>query len=47
MPTRTLRNVPNSDVDEVVGDFESEGATVEKTENSDGTWNVTATFPDP
>ena len=47
MPTRTLRNVKNSEVAQVEEDFKSEGATVEKTQNPDGTWNVTATFPDP
>jgi hypothetical protein len=46
MPTRTLRNVPDSEVDQVVSDFESEGANVERTQNPDGTWTVTATFPD-
>ncbi len=45
MPTRILENVPDSDVDEVVADFESEGATVTK-EKENGTWKVTATFPD-
>lgn len=45
MPTRTLENVPDSDVDEVVADFESEGATVKK-EKENGTWKVIATFPD-
>ena len=45
MPTRILRNVPDSDVDQLVADFESEGATVEK-EKENGTWIVTATFPD-
>ena len=40
-----LTDVPDSDVNEVVGDFESEGATVEKTKQPDGNWTVTATFP--
>ena len=39
-----LTNVPDSDVDQVVADFESEGATVER-EKENGTWKVTATFP--
>ena len=42
--TRVLENIPDSEVDEVVGDFESEGATVVK-EKENGTWRVTATFP--
>ena len=40
-----LTNVPDSEVDQVVADFESEEATVEKTKEN-GTWTVTATFPD-
>jgi hypothetical protein len=40
-----LTGVPDSDVDQVVADFESEGATVER-ERENGTWKVTATFPD-
>lgn len=47
MPTRKLTDIPGGDVDEVVRDFESEGATVEKTEQPNGMWTVTATFPDP
>jgi hypothetical protein len=43
---RVLSNVPDSKVNEIVSDFESEGATVEKTREN-GTWTVTATFPDP
>ena len=46
MITEILTNIPDSEVDEVVRDFESEGASVEKTQNTDGTWKVTATFPD-
>ena len=37
-----LNNIPDSEVNEVVSDFESEGATVTKTQNPDGTWNVIA-----
>ncbi len=46
MPKKTLDNVPNSEVKQVAEDFESEGATVTKTQNPDGTWNVVADFPD-
>ena len=42
---RTLENVPDSEVDEVVSDFQSEGATVEKIQQEDGSWKVTATYP--
>ena len=41
-----LRDVPESDVDEVVGDYESEGATVEKKRQANGLWKVTVTFDD-
>ena len=44
--TRTLRNVPDDMVDQVVKDFESEGATVTKTRETSGTgWKVVARFP--
>lgn len=46
MRTETLENVPDSEVNEVVSDFQSEGATVVKNQNADGTWTVTATIPD-
>ena len=45
MRREVLTGVPDSDVDQVVGDFESEGATVTK-ERENGTWKVTADFPD-
>lgn len=41
-----LTDVPESDIDRVVKDFESEGATVTKVKQPDGNWTVTATFPD-
>ena len=37
-----LNNIPDSEVDEIVSGFESDGATVTKDKNPDGTWNVTA-----
>ena len=40
------RDIPESDVNQVVEDFESEGCTVEKTPQPDGKWTVTATCPD-
>jgi uncharacterized protein with GYD domain len=43
--TETIKDVPDDKVDEVVQDFESEGAKVEKTEQSNGKWTVVATFP--
>jgi hypothetical protein len=44
---RVLTEVPDSKVNEIVGDFESEGASVTKTQQANGNWTVTATFPDP
>ena len=41
-----LDNIPNSDVEEVISDYESEGAQVEKIQQDDGRWTVRATFPD-
>ena len=37
-----LQNVPDSEVNEVVSDFESRGFTVTKTKNPNGIWNVVA-----
>lgn len=42
---RTLTDIPDSDVQQTVEDFESEGATVEKTKQADGNWTVKATWP--
>lgn len=39
----TLSNVPDNMVNQVVGDFQSDGATVTKTKNN-GTWTVVATY---
>lgn len=39
-----LTDVPTSDLDELVEDFESEGATVETTKQPNGKWTVRATF---
>ena len=39
-----LKDIPASEVDEVVGDFKSEGASVEKEQQDNGLWKVTATF---
>ena len=41
---RRIIDIPESDTDEVVSDFESEGAKVSKTKQADGNWTVTATF---
>jgi hypothetical protein len=44
--TRTLENVPADDVDQVIADYQSEGAiSVVKQLQPDGTWTVVATFP--
>jgi hypothetical protein len=42
--TITLTGIADSTVDQVVGDFQSEGATVTKTKQADGTWTVVAKF---
>ena len=44
--TETLNKVADSEVAQVVADYESNGATVSQTKNADGTWTVVATFPD-
>ncbi len=43
---RTLTDIPESEVDEVAGDFESEGAQVEREKQENGLWTLRATFPD-
>lgn len=40
-----LTDVPDSDVDRIMGEFEEEGAQVTKTRQGDN-WTITATFPD-
>jgi len=43
---RKLTDIPPDEVDEVVGDFESEGCTIEsKTKQADGNWTVVASCP--
>lgn len=41
-----LKSILNNDVEELISDFESEGAQVEKIPQDDGKWTVRATFPD-
>lgn len=41
-----LRDIPESELQEVVKDFESEGATVTTVKQPNGLWTVIATFPD-
>lgn len=41
-----LTDVPDSDADRIVSEFEEEGAQVTKTRQGDK-WTITATFPDP
>ena len=43
---RTLTDVPQAEVDQVVRDFEDEGCTVEKVKQPDGNWTVKATCPE-
>jgi hypothetical protein len=42
--TVILRDVPPEKVDEVMGDFEAEGATATKAEQADGNFTITALF---
>lgn len=44
--TRTMTDVPDSEVAEVVSGYEDEGATVTKERQPDGRWKVIAKFPD-
>ncbi len=44
--TRTLSEILDADVDEVVSDFESESCTVVKQKEANGNWTVVATCPD-
>lgn len=41
-----LTDIPPDEVDQVVEDYRSEGAAVEKIEQPDGNWTVNATFSD-
>jgi hypothetical protein len=44
--TRELHDVPDADLPEIIGDFESEGAAVTKIKQDDGLWTVRAVFAD-
>lgn len=46
MREEIVTSVPDSEVEKVVLDFKSEGALVVKERQPNGTWRVTATFPD-
>ena len=39
-----LKGVPTNELSNVIGDFESEGAKVDTTQERDGTWTLVATF---
>ena len=42
-----IKHVPDAKVGQVVQDFKDDGApAVEKTDEGNGLWTVTATFPD-
>ncbi|GAA0852308.1 hypothetical protein [Aliiglaciecola litoralis] len=43
--TEELTDIPTSDVDQVIEDYESEGAQVEKIQQPNGKWTIKATFP--
>ena len=42
---RTLENIPDVDVEQVVTDFESEGWTIVSRKQTNGTWTVVAEKP--
>jgi hypothetical protein len=42
---RTITDIPPDVVDEVIGDFVSEGCTAVKTKQPDGNFTVVATCP--
>ena len=47
MPTiKVLKDIPESDVERVISDFESEGCDAEKEEQDNGLYTVRATCPD-
>jgi len=41
-----LTDIPSDQVEDVISDFNSEGAQVEKISQPDGNWTVRATFSD-
>ncbi len=43
---RTVTDIPADKVDQVVEDFESEGCSAVKSQQSDNKWTVVATCPD-
>ena len=43
---QTLTDIPDGKLDEIVSDFESEGADVVKRRQPDGNWTVIATLPE-
>jgi hypothetical protein len=43
---RTLTDVPDSEVNQVVSDFVSEGCSVVKEKQANGKWTVRATCPE-
>ena len=43
---REIKDIPEEEVDQVVADFESEGAKVIKEKQPNGKWTVRATMPD-
>ena len=45
MINRTITDIPSTEVEEVVADFELEGCSAIKTQQPDGNWTVVATCP--
>ena len=43
---KVIEDIPESDVDQVIRDFESERCTVEKEQQPNGKFTVRATCPD-
>jgi hypothetical protein len=47
MPTvKVLKDIPESDVDQVIEDFETEGCTAKEERQANGMYTVRATCPD-
>lgn len=43
---KILKDIPDSDVNQVIVDFKSEGCSVEKIKQTNGKWTVKATCPE-
>lgn len=43
--TDVIKDIPDSDVDQVMQDFKDDGATATKQKQANGLWTVTAIYP--